>query len=200
MAQVVRTTDERGNVIVEDPPIARFLFSNTKAGWLWLFVRVWVGWQWLSSGEHKITDPAWVSTGEAVKGFWERALATTPAGKPIISFDWYRGFIQTLYDNQAWTWMAPIIAWSEVLIGIALIVGAFTGIAAFGGSLMNFSFVMAGTASTNMLLFGLAVLLILAWKVAGWYGLDRWLLPAVGTPWQTDRIRLRRPAADQMRT
>src|SRR5437870_3711838 len=56
---------------------------------------------------------------------------------------------------------------------IALILGVFTGIAAFGGSLMNWSFVMAGTASTNMLLFALAVLLMLAWKVAGWYGLDR---------------------------
>jgi aldehyde dehydrogenase (NAD+) len=26
-------------------------------------------------------------------------------------------------------------------------------------------------------------LLMLAWKTAGWLGLDRWLLPALGTPW-----------------
>jgi thiosulfate dehydrogenase [quinone] large subunit len=32
-------------------------------------------------------------------------------------------------------------------------------------------------------LFTLAVLLILAWKVAGYYGLDYYLLPALGTPW-----------------
>jgi thiosulfate dehydrogenase [quinone] large subunit len=43
---------------------------------------------------------------------------------------------------------------------------------------------MAGAASTNGLLFALAIVLILAWKVAGWYGLDRWLLPLVSTPWQ----------------
>ena len=119
---------------------------------------------------------------------------------PVIAVDGYRAFIQMLYDHEAWTWMAPLIAWSEVLIGVALILGAFTGVAAFGGSVMNWSFVMAGTASTNMLLFGLAVLLMLAWKVAGWYGLDRWLLPALGTPWAAGRVRLLRLAAQPTRS
>jgi thiosulfate dehydrogenase (quinone) large subunit len=32
-------------------------------------------------------------------------------------------------------------------------------------------------------LFTLAILLMLAWKVAGWYGLDRFLLPRIGAPW-----------------
>ena len=42
---------------------------------------------------------------------------------------------------------------------------------------------MAGAASTNGMPFAIAVLLMLAWKVAGWYGADRFLLPRVGTPW-----------------
>ena len=29
----------------------------------------------------------------------------------------------------------------------------------------------------------LGIVLILAWKVGGWYGLDRFLLPIIGTPW-----------------
>jgi thiosulfate dehydrogenase [quinone] large subunit len=33
------------------------------------------------------------------------------------------------------------------------------------------------------MLFAIAVALILAWKVAGWYGLDRYLLPRIGVPW-----------------
>jgi thiosulfate dehydrogenase [quinone] large subunit len=41
---------------------------------------------------------------------------------------------------------------------------------------------MAGTASINPVLFTLSILLLLAWKIAGWYGIDRWLLPALGTP------------------
>ena len=27
-------------------------------------------------------------------------------------------------------------------------------------------------------------MIVLAWKVAGWWGLDRWALPLLGTPWQ----------------
>jgi thiosulfate dehydrogenase [quinone] large subunit len=183
--------DRGGNVVVEDPPIARFLFSNTKVAWVWLLVRLWLGWLWLEAGIHKVTDPAWVGSGEAVQRFWERALATSATGKPVIAVDWYRGFIQTLYDMQAWTWLAPIIAWAEVLVGVALIVGLFTGVAAFGGSVLNWTFVMAGTASTNMLMFGVAVLLILAWKTAGWYGLDRFVLPLLGTPWRPGPVRIR---------
>lgn len=54
---------------------------------------------------------------------------------------------------------------------------------------MNFNFIMAGAASTNGLLFALAILLMLAWKVADWYGLDRRLLPMIGTPWTWNQDR-----------
>lgn len=77
---------------------------------------------------------------------------------------------------------------SELLIGVALIVGLFTGLAAFGGALLNFNFLLAGTASTNPVLFILAIALILAWKVAGHYGLDRFVLPALGTLWQVGSL------------
>ncbi len=64
-----------------------------------------------------------------------------------------------------------------------MIVGALVGIAAFFGTVLNFNFQLAGSASTNPVLFGLGVLLVLAWKIAGWWGLDRVLLPRLGTPW-----------------
>lgn len=71
-----------------------------------------------------------------------------------------------------------------MLIGLGLIVGAFVGITAFFGALMNWNFIIAGAASTNGLLFTLAILLMLAWKVAGYIGLDYYLLPVLGTPWK----------------
>ena len=52
------------------------------------------------------------------------------------------------------------------------------------GTLMNFSFMLAGSSSSNPMLFGLTVFIILAWKNAGWWGLDRYVLPALGTPWR----------------
>ena len=42
----------------------------------------------------------------------------------------------------------------------------------------------AGSASTNPMLFTIAIGLILAWKVAGYIGVDYYLLPALGTPWR----------------
>ena len=79
-------------------------------------------------------------------------------------------------------------------VGIALIVGLLTGIAAFFGAMMNMSFLLAGSASTNPVMFTLAIGLILAWKVAGYYGLDRYILPMLGTPWQPRLLQPRREA------
>ena len=68
----------------------------------------------------------------------------------------------------------------EIAVGIGLILGLFTGIAAFFGGLMNANYLFAGTVSINPLLFVLSTWLVLAWRVAGYYGLDRWGLPALG--------------------
>jgi len=75
-----------------------------------------------------------------------------------------------------------LVILGETLIGIALVVGAFTGIATFFGVFMNASFIFAGTAGANPLMALVAILLVLAWRVAGWWGLDRWILPAIGVP------------------
>lgn len=44
---------------------------------------------------------------------------------------------------------------------------------------MNWNYLMAGSVSTNPLLLVGAILLIVAWRVAGYYGLDRYLLLTV---------------------
>jgi thiosulfate dehydrogenase [quinone] large subunit len=178
-------SNDRQTIMVDDPPIARLLFSDTRFAWIWLPLRLFLGWQWLESGWGKFNNPAWMQTGEALRGFWERAVAIpAPPARPPIAFDWYRGFIQGLLDAGAYSWFAPLITLGEIAIGVALILGAFTGLAAFFGGFMNWNFVMAGTASSNALLFAIATWLVLAWKTAGWIGLDRWLLPALGTPWR----------------
>src|SRR5688500_16961168 len=171
--------------IIQDPPLAKFLFGNPVMGLVWLAARLFVGYQWVTSGWGKVNNPKWMETGEALKGFWVNAVKLPEApAKPPITFDWYRTFLQTMLDNEAYTWFGKVIALSELLIGVALIVGLFTGIAAFGGAMLNFNFMLAGTASTNPVLFALAIALVLAWKVAGYYGLDRYVLPLLGTPWQ----------------
>ncbi len=195
---MARTTVRRRSI--QDPPLAQFLFGNTAMAWVWLVVRVWVGYQWLLAAVHKIEDPAWVQTGLALKGFWERAVQIPAGGRPPISFDWYRVFINYLLNAQSYTWFAKLVAYGELFIGIALVIGAFVGVAAFFGALMNWNFMMAGTASTNPVLFLLAVLLILAWKVAGYIGLDYYLLPLLGTPWKLGQVFEGRVKPQQLAT
>ncbi len=176
---------------VREPQIIWRLFNTSTFAWLWLILRVWLGLQWLQSGIGKLGNPAWMNGGAALKGFWENAVKVPEAGRPPIAFDWYRDFINFMLQNEWYTWFAPLIAIGETLIGISLIIGMLVGVAAFFGGLMNWNFIMAGTASTNALLFLFAILLMLAWKVAGWYGVDRWLLPKLGTPWSEVRVEER---------
>ncbi len=173
-------------VEIEGPAFARFLFNNSRAGLFWLPIRLFLGFAWLDAGWHKFTDPdnAWMGGGAALRGYWERAASIPEEGRPPISYEWYRDFIQLLLDNNAETWFAPLITFGEIAVGVGLLVGALTGFAAFFGALMNMSFLLAGSASTNPVLFTLAIGLILAWKVAGYYGVDRYLLPMLGTPWR----------------
>ncbi len=156
----------------QNPGLLYRLFSDVRAAWLWLPVRLWLGWQWIEAAEHKLGDPGWVDTGVALKGYWERAVSIPEGGRPPIAYEWYRSFIQSLLDAEAYTWFAKLVTYGELLVGIGLILGAFVGIAAFFGALMNWNFMMAGSASTNPMLFLVAIGLILAWRVAGYVGVD----------------------------
>ena len=171
-------------VVFEDPPIARLLFSDTRLSWLWLIARLYLAYSWLTAGWGKLNNPAWTQTGEALRGFWTSAVQVPASGRPPITFDWYREFISTLLAGGHYVWFAKLMVFAELAVGTALLVGAFVGIAAFFGAFMNWNFLMAGTASVNPVLFVLGIMLILSWKTAGYLGLDRWLLPLLGTPWR----------------
>ena len=189
MFAVKHVTDDKGNILIQDPPIAQFLFQNSKASVIWLVVRLYLGYEWIEAGWHKFTDPAWMETGQGILGYWTRALGNAPNGKPVITYEWYRTFIQFLVDSGSHPWFAKVIVFGELAVGLGLLVGALVGVAAFFGALMNMSFLMAGTVSTNPVLFLGGILLILAWKNAGYLGIDRFLLPMLGTPWRQSKLQ-----------
>ena len=86
------------------------------------------------------------------------------------------------------SWIAKLIALGEMAIGIGLILGLFTGIAAFCGVPLNFTYMMTGTAGVNPLYALAGVFLMLAWRNAGLIGLDRYVLKAVGTPFHAGTL------------
>jgi thiosulfate dehydrogenase [quinone] large subunit len=179
-----RSNPQAQTVEVEGPAFSRFLFSNTRAGLFWLPIRLFVGFEWLLAGWEKITGHGWIDGGASLLGYWKGAVAIPQTGRPSITFEWYRSFLQFLIDNHAQSWFGWVIALGETAVGLGILLGALVGIAAFFGATMNMSYMLAGSTSTNPVLFALTVGLMLAWKVAGHYGLDRYLLPLLGVPWQ----------------
>jgi thiosulfate dehydrogenase [quinone] large subunit len=188
-------TKETSTGQIDDPKVWKLLMGSTYLALIWMPIRFFVGREWLAAGEHKVRDDAWMDGGTALQGYWERAT-TVPEGRPAApagTYGWFEDFLSYMLRHEWYDWFAKVIAVGEVLVGIGLIVGALVGIAAFFGTLMNFNFQLAGSASTNPVLFGLGVLLVLGWKVAGWVGVDRVLLPMLGTPWKRGRLLERTP-------
>lgn len=175
--------------VTNEPALSRFLFHDTRSAPLWLAARLYVGLAWFTAGFEKITgSPSWLSDGSGLQKYWQNAASIPKTGRPAITYDWYRSFLQYMLDHQWYTWFAKLICLGELLVGIGLIVGGLTGVAAFFGALMNMSFLLAGSASTNPVLFSLAILIMLAWQVAGYWGADRFILPVLGAPWSPGLI------------
>ena len=180
--------NNRSVVVLEDGPVARFIFADVRFSWFWLILRVYLGWQWLTAGWEKAVSPDWLGphAGTPLTGFVQGALSKTTGAHPSVQ-SWYGWFLQTFvlpYVN-AWSYAVTI---GELLVGIALILGIFTGIAAFFGGFMNVNYLLSGTVSTNPFLFVIATWIVLAWKTAGWLGLDHWILNSLGTPWRPGKV------------
>jgi len=171
---------------LQDPTLSRFLFADTRLAGFWLVLRVWLGYEWLQGALPKLSNPGWMVTGQALQKSWQTAVAVT-GPFPQITYPWYRAFIEFLLNGGHYVWFAKLIALGEMAVGLGLVFGCLTGAAAAGGLLMNASYLLAGSASINPVLAALEVPVILAWKVAGWWGLDRWVL----SPWLQPTMRRR---------
>ncbi len=177
-----------GHIQIPEPPLAKFLFADTRFAWLWLIIRVYVGWSWLLAGWEKLQSPVWVGSkaGVAIQGFLTGALNKTTGLHPDVQ-GWYADFLNGFVSQHA-VGFSYAVTYGEILVGIALILGIFTGIAAFFGSFMNMNFLLAGTVSVNPILLFLQLFIILAWRIAGWYGIDRFMMPELGAPWKPGEL------------
>lgn len=158
-----------------------FFLSHVNASVFWLAARVYLGSVWLQAGLEKLFDPGWTRGGLALKGFWGYASSTqlVSGPHPQIAYPWYSNLLHFLLVHHAYTWFAWMITMSEITVGILLILGLCTGLAAFAGGSLNLLYLAAGSAGVNPVMMILSLLLLMAWKVGGYYGLDGILLPAI---------------------
>jgi thiosulfate dehydrogenase (quinone) large subunit len=167
---------ERGNLRAAD-----WLYRSRAASVIWLIARLWLGYGWLNAGYQKLwgSEKAafWNGGGAGVKGFATAGVTGSTAGKGSgASYGWWAAFLHNFVIPNA-SWIAKVITVSELLIGALLILGLFTGAAAAAGLVLNLVYMFTGSAGVNPAYAIVAVLLILAWRNAGYLGLDRFVLP-----------------------
>lgn len=166
---------------LQQSSLPHLLFTSRESAPLWFIVRLYVGYEWLIAGIDKVLNPAWFGSGAgaALNGFVQGALGKTGGAHPDVQM-WYAGFLKGAVLPHLISW-SNAIAVGEVLVGVGLILGAVVGVAAFFGAFMNLNFMLAGTVSINPILFTLSIFLVLAWRAAGYWGADRYILSHLHT-------------------
>ena len=161
---------------------ADWLFRSKAASLIWLVARLWLGYEWLNAGYQKLWGSEnaafWNHNGIAVKGYAAASVAASSTGKGGASYGWWAAFLHNFVIPNA-GWIAKFISIAEFLIGILLILGLLTGLAAVGGVILNLVYMLSGTAGVNPVYAFVGVFLILAWRNAGYLGLDYFVLPWV---------------------
>ncbi|GAE27264.1 D-tyrosyl-tRNA deacylase [Halalkalibacter wakoensis JCM 9140] len=150
--------------------IGQFLRENKYAAGIWLVLRVYLGWSWLTAGWGKVTGD--FNAG----GYLQGSVANPVMSGEALVYPNYVAFLESIAIPNA-DLFSFVVAWGEVLVGLGLILGVFTSAAAFFGVVMNMSFLFAGTVSTNPWMILISMFIMAAGANAGRYGGDRWVLP-----------------------
>ncbi|UTE78876.1 DoxX family protein [Rossellomorea sp. KS-H15a] len=144
-------------------------WENQKVSAVWTVLRIWLGVQWLEAGWHKVND------GFDASGFLQGALANATGDHPAVQ-GWYAEFLKgfALPNVELFNVLIP---WGEMLVGVGLIVGFMTLPALLAGAFMNLNFLLAGTVSTNPILYTAAIILLFTGRGAYYWGADHWMIP-----------------------
>lgn len=156
-----------------------FDYSETWVAYSILALRVVMGYVILSAGLGKLAEEGWTNPG----GFSAEAFLVHGVDEANPLKDMY-----VFFADHLWL-VDPLVMWTQILIGLALVFGVFLRLAAFGGALQMIFFwigaweggLMAGLPVAHgylidssfvyaLVLFGLG-----AWGAGRILGLDAWL-------------------------
>ncbi|MDD9266766.1 DoxX family protein [Paenibacillus sp. GCM10023248] len=152
--------------------LVNWLRENKYAAAVLLFVRLYLGYEWLTHGWEKLMGN--FNAG----GFLNNAVNNPVIDKATneLIYPTFTAFVTNfaLPNVKIINFLIPL---GEFLVGLGLILGAFTTAAAFCGLLMNFMFMFAGTVSTNPWFILIGGILFLGGANTGKFGVDHYLLP-----------------------
>lgn len=162
----------------------KFLRENKYAAAVLLFLRVYIGWMWLEAGWNKLVG------GFTANGYLANAVANPVMKGEEVIYPTYTAFIEhfALPNIKLIDFIIPL---GEFLVGLGLILGAFTTVAVFFGLVMNFMFLFAGTVSTNPWMVLIGGIIFMAGTNAGRFGVDYYLMPLLRKLFNRNRNRVK---------
>lgn len=146
-----------------------FLRNNIYAAGILTFIRIYLGWSWMTAGWTKVTGDF------SAQGYLTGVVNNESV---MEQYPTYHTFIENFALPNAGLF-SFMVAWGELLVGIGLLIGVLTTAAAFFGIMMNFAFLFAGTISSNPWMVLLTIFILAAGYNAGKFGGDRWVIPYI---------------------
>lgn len=156
-------------------------------GIIWLLLRLWLGYNWAMDGFEKVFgegSAGWVGdkAGTSVMGFLKGAIAKSYLAPDFVAGsrpgvqNWYADLVQNVFMPNA-TLFSYMVAYGELLVGIALIIGIFTRFSALMGVIMNLSYLLAGTVSVNPQMLVIGLIILMGGAGVTYYAADRFVIP-----------------------
>jgi thiosulfate dehydrogenase [quinone] large subunit len=150
----------------ETPRAVEFLMQSKVMAIGWTAMRVWLGIMWIQTGVSKLwgaENPAFLhNNGAGVAGF---------AAHGVPAYSWWGSFLHGFVVPNS-GWIGILVAVAEFVIGVALVLGLFTRVAALGSLALLFTYVMSGTASVCAFYAFFAVVIFATWRTSTWLGVD----------------------------
>ncbi len=149
------------------------------AGTVWATARIGVGAVFLQASLEKIGAPAWTGAqaGAAVRGFLGYAASPPMTGGPHPSVLGPSAWLDTHVLLPQAVALSYLVTGGEFLVGVALILGLGTRLAALGGAFLNLMYMLGGAAGANVPMLPIELSIVLVGSTAGLIGLDRVVLP-----------------------
>ncbi|NEW04846.1 DoxX family membrane protein [Paenibacillus sp. SYP-B3998] len=154
----------------------KWLRENKVAAVLLTLIRLYVGYEWIVAGWHKISGAKAFDASGYLKG--AIAKPVLESGTTDMVYANYVAFLKNVALPHVGIFNV-IVPWGELLVGLGLLLGGLTTAAIFFGLMMNFMYMFAGTVSSNPWLVLLGFVILAAGANAGKFGMDYWVLPIV---------------------
>ena len=168
----VKTAQAAVTTVIGEPakrtnlPAWETLKTSKLAAPVWTAMRIWLGVMWIQAGSAKLWGAEAAAflhnNGAGVAGF---AAHGTPA------YSWWGTFLHSFVVPNAGP-IGVLVAVAEFSIGVALVAGLFTRLAALGSLALLFTYVMSGTASVCAFYAAFAVVILVMWRTSSWIGAD----------------------------